>query len=144
MGVNKYAQHDESHGGGHEVDVRRIDNSTVLQKQVERLQVSRQTEWVGGFKEMTYVLKSVWLGTGGLLSTATHTTGHLRFAQSFAAHTRQPRPGRGGCGAGAPGGSGAQRQQGAQPAGDCGGGSTAQVRRGWCGVVVRVCVWWWW
>jgi methylmalonyl-CoA mutase len=38
VGVNKYAQHDDTQHAAHEVDVRKIDNTAVLAKQLERLQ----------------------------------------------------------------------------------------------------------
>jgi len=40
VGVNKYAQHDADSDVPRDVDVRKIDNTAVLQKQKERLKVS--------------------------------------------------------------------------------------------------------
>lgn len=129
VGVNKYAQHDDPHHVSHDVDVRKIDNSAVLQRQMERLQVRcRAAARLHG-------------RCGRCCCSRQHASGaaaaHLHPASAAAAapprppcaaRAGQPGPGGGRCGAGAAGGGSAQRAAGRESPGTCGRGGAVTVR----------------
>ena len=58
VGVNKYAQGDDNGGAPRELDVRRIDNTMVLQRQQERLAVGG---WWGTGRLQGWERRAGWL-----------------------------------------------------------------------------------